>query len=190
MRFDPLNLELFGSTPFISKAVILNYTRNPERRFTFELGIDANDDALAAIRTGVAAIESLDFILQEPKPAAMIQTVGDSNIVIWYSGWVNQRDTDFGRGRSLAIHSAKNALEADGFTLPEPTYRVLIDESAASVDLKIGSKQATPEPLRTPVTVDDEVLDTRPDEYLEKMISEEREQDTGADLLDQSKPVE
>jgi hypothetical protein len=28
----------------VFKAVILNYTRNPQRRFEFVLGIDAEDD--------------------------------------------------------------------------------------------------------------------------------------------------
>ena len=188
MTLDGNHLRIPNSDVF--KAVILNYTRNPERRFTFELGVDANDDPLAAIRTGVAAIETLDFILKEPGPAAKIQTVGDSNIVIWFSAWVNQRQTDFGRGRSLAIRAAKDALEADGFTLPEPIYRVRFDETAATIELGTASTSEAPQPRKAAVAVDDEVLDTRPDEHLGRLISEEREQDAGVDLLDQSKPVE
>ena len=37
----------------VFKAVILNYTRNAERRFDFMLGVDADDDAEAAVRRWV-----------------------------------------------------------------------------------------------------------------------------------------
>ncbi len=188
MTTDGNHLRIPNADVF--KAVILNYTRNPERRFTFELGIDANDDPLAAISIGVAAIEQLDFILREPGPAAKIESVGDSNIVIWFGAWVNQRQTDFGRGRSLAIRAAKDALEDNGFTLPEPIYRVRFDETAATIGLGTGSISEAPVARKRAVEVDDEILDTRPDEHLERMVSEEREQDGVADLLDQSKPVE
>ena len=138
----------------------------------------------------MAAIEQLDFILREPGPAAKIESVGDSNIVIWFGAWVNQRQTDFGRGRSLAIRAAKDALEDNGFTLPEPIYRVRFDETAATIGLGTGSISEAPVARKRAVEVDDEILDTRPDEHLERMVSEEREQDGVADLLDQSEPVE
>lgn len=188
MTTDGNHLRIPNADVF--KAVILNYTRNPERRFTFELGIDANDDPLAAISIGMAAIEQLDFILREPGPAGKIESVGDSNIVIWFSAWVNQRQTDFGRGRSLAIRAAKDALEDNGFTLPEPIYRVRFDETAATIGLGTGSKSEAPVARKRAVEVDDEILDTRPDEHLERMVSAEQEQDEVANLLDQSKPVE
>ncbi|MBT8099327.1 MAG: mechanosensitive ion channel [Gammaproteobacteria bacterium] len=188
MTLDGNHLRIPNADVF--KAVILNYTRNPERRFTFELGIDANDDPLAAIATGVEAIEDLPFILSEPKSAAMIESVGDSNIVIWFSAWIDQRHTDFGRGRSLAIRAAKDALETNGFTLPEPIYRVRFDETAAKVGLDVGSPAAKQEARVAVADVGDVVLDTRPDDHLDRMISEEREVDGGEDLLDESKPVE
>lgn len=189
MTTDGNHLRIPNSDVF--KAVILNYSRNPERRFTFELGVDANDDPLAAINTGVAAIEELDFVLKEPGPSAKIETVGDSNIVIWFGAWLDQKETDFGRGRSLAIRAAKDALEAKGFTLPEPVYRIRFDDSAAAANLEATSRLRISESSRVMKSdAADAVLDTRPDDHLEKMISEEREQDSGTDLLDQSKPVE
>ncbi len=189
MTTDGNHLRIPNSNVF--KAVILNYSRNPERRFTFELGVDANDDPLAAISTGVAAIAELDFVLQDPGPSAMIKSVGDSNIVIWFGAWVDQKDTDFGRGRSMAIRAAKDALEAKGFTLPEPIYRVRFDETAAAIGIEATTKKTTAEPRKAAAAeVSSAVLDTSPDDHLEKMISEERELEGGADLLDQSKPVE
>ncbi|MDN7133788.1 mechanosensitive ion channel family protein [Halomonas sp. MC140] len=108
----------------VFKGIILNYTQNPERRFNFELGVDANDDPLAAIKVGLNAVQKLDFVLAEPKAIAVITHVGDSNIILEFQMWVDQSKTDFGKARSIAIRETKHALEDQGFSLPEPIYRL------------------------------------------------------------------
>lgn len=122
MTLDGNQLRIPNAEVF--KATILNYTKNPERRFTFELGVDANDDPLAAIKVGLDAIYTLAFVLDEPKAVAVITNVGDSNIILEFQIWVDQSDTDFSKARSIAIRETKHALENEGFSLPEPIYRL------------------------------------------------------------------
>jgi small-conductance mechanosensitive channel len=198
MTLDGNHLRIPNSNVF--KGIILNYTRNPERRFEFDLGVDAEDDPVAAMKTGLDAIRDLDFVLADPKPDANIETVGDSNIVVKFLAWVNQNQTDFRKARSLAIRAAKNALEENGFTLPEPIYRLRFDESFSSAtgeNLGVSRTNASREASqgeKTKILPDisdtDELLDVRPDLHLEEKVNEEREQDSGTDLLDNSKPVE
>ena len=201
MTLDGNHLRVPNSTVF--KAVILNYTRNPERRFEFELGVDAEDDPVAAMATGIAAISSLDFVLDEPKPDAIIKSVGDSNIVIRFMGWVNQSQTNFGKARSLAIRAAKDAVEEAGFTLPEPIYRLRFD--GAPVQVKAGTGVTVTESEATPAAppakpkaaastdariAEADVLDTRPDDHIAEKVDEERAQTGEKDLLDSGRPVE
>ena len=122
MTLDGNQLRIPNAEVF--KGTILNYTKNPERRFTFELGVDANDDPLAAIKVGIDAICQLDFVLNEPKAIAVINNVGDSNIILEFQVWVDQSETDFAKARSIAIRETKHALEDEGFSLPEPIYRL------------------------------------------------------------------
>lgn len=122
MTLDGNQLRIPNAEVF--KGTILNYTKNPERRFTFELGVDANDDPLAAIKVGLDAIHTLVFVLDEPKAIAVITNVGDSNIVLEFQVWVDQSETDFAKARSIAIRETKHALEDKGFSLPEPIYRL------------------------------------------------------------------
>ncbi|SJN41408.1 mechanosensitive ion channel family protein [Psychrobacter sp. JB385] len=122
MTLDGNQLRIPNAEVF--KGTILNYTKNPERRFTFELGVDANNDPLAAIKVGVDAINDLAFVLDNPKAMAVITNVGDSNIVLEFQIWVNQAETDFAKARSIAIRETKHALENAGFSLPEPIYRL------------------------------------------------------------------
>lgn len=122
MTLDGNQLRIPNAEVF--KGTILNYSKNPERRFTFELGVDANNDPLAAIKVGIDAIHTLAFVLDKPKAIAFITNVGDSNIVLEFQVWVNQLDTDFAKARSIAIRETKHALENAGFSLPEPIYRL------------------------------------------------------------------
>lgn len=126
MTLDGNQLRIPNAEVF--KGTILNYTKNPERRFTFELGVDANNDPLAAIKVGIDAINDLAFVLDNPKAMAVITNVGDSNIVLEFQIWVNQSETDFAKARSIAIRETKHALENAGFSLPEPIYRLRFNE--------------------------------------------------------------
>ena len=158
MTLDGNQLRIPNAEVF--KGTILNYTKNPERRFTFELGVDANDDPLAAIKVGLDAIGTLAFVLDEPKAIAVIINVGDSNIVLEFQVWVDQSETDFAKARSIAIRETKHALENEGFSLPEPIYRLRFNDklekaiehmqnstSSAKSDMTITS--TTPEPTVT-----------------------------------------
>ena len=196
MTLDGNHLRIPNSTVF--KAVILNYTTNPERRFEFELGVDGNDDPIAAIQTGINAMKALDFVLQQPKCNGVIKVVGDSNIVIRFTGWVNQTETDFGKARSAALFAAKLALEKHGFSLPEPIYRVRFDESlpagltVSAETAMTGSKaESAAKPEKHIATSEDvNEVDVAPETHLDEKVSEERAAGGDADLLDKSRPVE
>jgi len=139
MTLDGNQLRIPNAEVF--KGVILNYTKNPERRFTFELGVDANDDPLAAIKVGLDAIHTLEFVLDEPKAIAVINNVGDSNIILEFQVWVNQSETDFAKARSIAIRETKHALENEGFSLPEPIYRLRFnDKVEKALEMGQGEK--------------------------------------------------
>ena len=199
MTLDGNHLRIPNSTVF--KAVILNYTSNPERRFEFELGVDAEDDPVAAMSVGLGAIRELPFVLADPEPTAIISVVGDSNIVLRFMGWVNQESADFAKSRSLAIRAAMTVLEDKGFTLPEPIYRLRFDPkspplpAAADMVADTGSEHGTGRTKRGGETADrhvdlQESMDVTPDRHLEEKVSEERAIHVDHDLLDQDRPVE
>ena len=152
MTLDGNQLRIPNAEVF--KATILNYTKNPERRFTFELGVDANDDPLAAIKVGLDAIHTLAFVLDEPKAVAVITNVGDSNIILEFQIWVDQSDTDFSKARSIAIRETKHALENEGFSLPEPIYRLRFNSNLekAFEHMQANTDGAKSDMTITPIT--------------------------------------
>ena len=190
MTLDGNHLRIPNATVF--KAVILNYTRNPKRRFDFELGVDADDDPLAAIETGLATLKSHDFVLDDPAPFACIQQVGDSNIVILYAGWVDQEKTSYIQARSVALASVKTALEAAGFALPEPIYRLRFDNGAAmnisEATSQPAAETAPPKPISRPQA---DISTMQPEEDIERQVDAERRSDGNEeDLLSKQAPIE
>jgi small-conductance mechanosensitive channel len=200
MTLDGNHLRIPNSAVF--KAVILNYTRNPERRFEFDLGVDADDDPVAAMQVGMDALCNLPFVLNEPEPNAIITDVGDSNIIIRFMAWIDQRDSDFGKSRSLAIRAAKTVLEEQGFTLPEPIYRLRVDQSLAwlssSTEMAgeptlvddLEPKQAAKPEEKSELLEAEVDMDVSPDKHLEEKVDLERAMSHEEDLLDNDRPVE
>lgn len=190
LTLDGNHVQIPNATVF--NAIILNYSRNPQRRFEFDLGVDAADDPVDGMDVGLAAVNGLDFVLDTPKATAVIREVGDSNIVLRFYGWVDQTKTDFLKGRSLAIKAAKTALEGAGFALPEPIYRLRFDEAAPLPIQRLVPTAGAPrpKPTRSPEG-SPTAADTAPDVHVAKLVSEERATSgTKGDLLDDRRPVE
>lgn len=189
MTLDGNHLRIPNSIVF--KAVILNYTRNSQRRFSFDLGIDAEDDPIAALAVGLTAVNGLKFVLDDPKATAVIQDVGGSNILLRFFGWVDQAETDWFKGRSLAINAAAHALTTAGFALPEPIYRLRFDESAPLPLKGFEAAQITQDvPAKEPLPIPFPEGDTSPDTHVEQMVTDERAGTGKDDLLDSGRPIE
>ncbi|WP_373491011.1 mechanosensitive ion channel family protein [Parasphingorhabdus sp.] len=189
MTLDGNHLRIPNATVF--KAEILNYTRNPQRRFSFELGVDAEDDPAAAIESGLRAINSQDFILNDPEATAEIREVGDSNILITFHGWIDQRSSDYRKARGAAIRVTKNALEDSGFALPEPIYRLRFDNVPPQIAANFQSDQAADKVAKKPRKASaTEVVDVSRENHVEKLVDSERSDDGTSDLLDPHQPVE
>jgi small-conductance mechanosensitive channel len=197
MTLDGNHLRIPNSIVF--KGIILNYSTNPERRFEFVLGVDGADDPLAAMQVGLTEINKHESILSEPGAGASIDSVGDSSIIIKFTGWVDQAQSDFVKARSVAIAAAKNALETNGFTLPEPIYRLRFDETANGLPLGIIDTSAAEDKKAESINnkpVEDKpkavktMVDVSVNEHLQEKVNQERAKDTESDLLDQSQPTE
>ena len=95
-------------------------------------------------------------------------------------------------------------LEDQGFTLPEPIYRLRFDPGLDSALQKRIGAQAAPEadsakpkpqreemhPLKIQPTVDESSLDVSPDTHLNEKVDEEIMVQGENDLLDDERPRE
>jgi len=186
----------------VYKGVLINFTHNPERRFQFTVGVDTAVDLTAARALAVATSQATTGVLRSPKASCLIESLGDSNVVLTLFAWTDQSQYDFGKVRSAAINRVKLAFESAGFDMPEPIYRLKIDsmalansqpnpasESGAGAD---GTGQSLP--------TAEQAMASLPDEHIHQIadVSRDRELDAKVraelaaenDLLDSNAPKE
>ncbi len=185
MNLDGNHVRIPNATIF--KGVLVNYSRNPERRFEFELGVNADADLAAAVELGVRSLESLEFVLKDPHPLGWIVAVGDSNVVLWFSAWIDQKRTNFGAARGEALRQVKLALEQAGMELPEPIYRLKIDNVAAATGAETAADQADSGAATTAARPSGHI---RKSSDISEKVAAERGTAGGQDLLDAAAPTE
>ncbi|MDR7102013.1 hypothetical protein [Croceicoccus sp. BE223] len=136
MSLDGNHLRIPGSTVF--KALILNEARNPQRRFECDLGVDADDDPVAALAVGTGALGTMKSVLRSPEPSARIMEGGDSNIVLRFLGWVDQSFRRLRQG--AAALAGLSQVAAAGLKKPS-------EAGAASpvAEPKVGAKPVAPD---------------------------------------------
>ena len=149
----------------VYKGVILNYDRNPQRRFSIPLGIGPGDDPGRALELGLELLGETPGVILDPPPSAFLTAVGASTLDLTFYAWVDQRVSSLGKVKGEAIRLLVSRFAAEGIELPEPTYRVVQSTSAA--------------PESAPS--DPGAIDTSADHFLDEQIAQERRSE--GDLL-------
>lgn len=187
MTLDGNHLRIPNATIF--NSVMQNNTRNPLRRFRFDLSVSQQEDLARAREIGLSALQNMDGVLEEPSPRAVITEIGDSWVVIRFFGWVNQGEVAFDKARSEAIRLTKEALDFHGVAMPAPEYGIRVLEGVAvagvsEAPVEVGepsARSATSDPgvERTPSVEPD----LTPDQSLDQQIAKDREEAKEPDLL-------
>ena len=108
MTPDGNHLRLPNATVF--KAIILNYTANPKRRVSVATDIDAGESIQAAQDAGLAAIDAIEGILDDPPPRMIVRGYDSSGIKLEFQAWIDQTHNDPLKTRSAATHAIKRAF--------------------------------------------------------------------------------
>ena len=168
MTADGNHLQLPNSLVF--KSVLLNFTRNPKRRFDFEVAVDNGSSWHVAMEQGVAAIAAIEGVLEDPAPSTLVRSMGNDGGTLLFTGWIDQRRNDLARTRSEAMRKVRSRLHEAGILPPEPVQRVMLMRDKVGAD----PQHANGGPAR------DTSVDRELDQQLDHARSLERD---GADLL-------
>ncbi len=148
----------------VYKAVIINFTRQPERRFEFSVGVDTDLDLNAAQQTALDTIYGVEGVLAEPAATVLVTELGDSNVSLTVRAWIDQRKSDHLKVRSEAIRQVKQAFDDAGIAMPEPIYRLRFQEGA----LNIGASLRASDDSRSTSSTDTSVSTPPADSLIDK----------------------
>ncbi|MGV8922158.1 MAG: mechanosensitive ion channel family protein [Thermomonas sp.] len=153
----------------VFKSVLLNFSRNPKRRFDFELDLNPGASLHGAMDAGIAALKSLDAVLEEPAPAALIMRILPVGATLQYAGWIDQTSSDLPKTRSEALRRVMKALLITANAAGEPVQRIRLERGEAETQLPVDENGAD--------------RDTSVDHALDDQIGKARREETSSDLL-------
>jgi small-conductance mechanosensitive channel len=114
----------------VYKSVITNFSRNPLRRFEFEVGIDSEDDISNAQQHALNALSAISSVLNDPSASVTVSKLGDSNTTLLIRAWMNQTEYDLLKVRSESIRLVKTSFDDAGIVMPEPIYRLNVSDAS------------------------------------------------------------
>ncbi|NLT70216.1 MAG: mechanosensitive ion channel family protein [Verrucomicrobiaceae bacterium] len=166
----------------VINSELLNYTRNPLRRFEFTAGISVNIDLIKAQKVGLLALAGIPEVLRAPEPVIVVDQLGESTIQLRFFAWLDQTQHDFLKVRSQSIRLVKEAFDEAGIDMPEPLYRVHLKRSGArKTEKKTAAPALSPE-LResAPETFE---MDLSADHTIDEQMREEQRLSPEKNLL-------
>ncbi len=103
---------------------IVNYTRNPTRRITLDVGVAYGTDLDKAVKIALEAVKNIDGVLEDPAPQVVITELADSSVNLQVRVWVKKED--YGRVKPEIIKAIYNAFNEAGIEIPYPQLDVHI----------------------------------------------------------------
>ncbi|MFO8174828.1 MAG: mechanosensitive ion channel family protein [Longimicrobiales bacterium] len=160
----------------VFKNPLTNFTANPRRLFSFDVGVGVEEDLLEVSSIGTRTLQAMKGVMEDPPPFARFIDLGDSSVKVRLQGWVDQRDADFLKVRSEAIRLVKTALDAAGVEMPEPIYRVYTG--------RMRERPAPPAGGEADVAEEAARIDVIPDGKLDAQVMEDLRTSDDENLLE------
>ena len=171
LSFDGNQIRIPNATVF--KSRIVNFSRNAERRFTWELGVIPEADLAQAQALALETVNALPFVLKTPAASVWIESIGDSSITMGMAAWIDQNDTSIVLARSEAIRLVQAAYDSVGIGAQAPAYRLLHEGDMPRADNSKPSQPAARQgPDAPPAPVQD--VEAVEDKQLADIVDQER----------------
>jgi small-conductance mechanosensitive channel len=170
--------------------VITNYTRNPSRRFSFDVGVDTEQNLVSVQQLAIEVLQKMEGVSKEPPPSVSIEALGDSNVIVRIYGWVNQRKFDYLKVKSEAIRLIKDAFDRAGIGMPEPIYNLKLAEMPVSQPLPKVSSLPKKAEVKRAITDHRGAANVGKDDHIKRQIEQEQQAADVEDLLDKAAPQE
>ncbi len=109
----------------VYKTTIENFTANPLRRLTFDVGIGYDDPASEAQQLVLDKLKEHGMTLFEPAPRVLLESLGTSSVNLRAFFWIDGTKNDWQSVRSSCMRVAKQALMQAGISLPDEAREVI-----------------------------------------------------------------
>lgn len=122
------NAELFTNSVTVNTAF-------EKRRLEYDVGIGYGDDIDRAKELIIEAIASVEGVLHDPPPEALVMELSESTVDIRARWWISPpRRAEALDSRNMVLLAIKKKLTANGIDLPFPTQQILFHDQTEETD--------------------------------------------------------
>ncbi|SMO94815.1 mechanosensitive ion channel domain-containing protein [Fodinibius sediminis] len=191
MTLDGNHLQIPNSTVY--KSSILNYTSNPNQRFTFTIGIGYDASVISAQDLATKIFKEHPAVLREPEPLILVDKLASSTINLMFYVWVDGSKHNILKVKSSVLRQIKTAYMAEGISMPDDARERVFLDGVTLQPLKKTAPSDKKKPESTPLAEDSKLI-TKAEGQLESNDEEILEQarisrspEEGDDLLKPNK---
>jgi small-conductance mechanosensitive channel len=135
---------------------IVNRTRNGQLRITVDVGVDYDADVQHALAVAADAMADVDAVLDTPAPDAVLDSFGDSAVVLTLRFWI--RDPTIERkweAQNRVVETVKTAFEREGIKIPFPQRELAGREEADGFRVRGSGSERAPGETGAPAERED-----------------------------------
>ncbi|MEM7600415.1 MAG: mechanosensitive ion channel family protein, partial [Verrucomicrobiota bacterium] len=167
----------------VMNSDLLNFSRNPLRRFDFYVGVSTDFNLAEVKRIALETLAQNPAVLADPAPMVAIDSLGDSAVVVRLFAWLDQSKHGFLKVKSESIRLIKEAFDDAGIEMPEPIYRVNLRDKALPAPSPAQPQKKSVAPIAE-ISEDD----LSADDSIDDQIEAEAEQSGEENLLKPKEP--
>lgn len=123
MTFEGNHIQIPNS--LVYKGTITNFTSNPNRRFSFTIGIGYDTSSTEAQNAAMKVLAEHPAILSEPEPQVLVEQLASSTINLTVYAWVNAQEHSWGKVKSSVMRLTLRAFEEAGFSMPDDQREIV-----------------------------------------------------------------
>ncbi|MEZ6130001.1 MAG: mechanosensitive ion channel family protein [Planctomycetaceae bacterium] len=139
MTMDGNHVQIPNST--IYKGTIVNFTSNPNRRFSFVIGIGYDTAPTEAQETALRVLDEHPAVLDDPEPQVLVESLGSSTVNLTIYAWVDASQHSWIKVQSSVMRLVLKAAEDAGFSMPDDQREIVFP---AGVPVQMLSTDDTP----------------------------------------------
>ena len=109
----------------VYKGTITNFTSNPNRRFSFVIGIGYDTSATDAQNAAMKTLSDHPAILKEPEPQVLVEQLASSTINLTVYAWLNAQEHSLPKVKSSVMRLTLRAFEDAGFSMPDDQREIV-----------------------------------------------------------------
>lgn len=116
MTLDGNHIQIPNST--IYKSIIRNFTSNPNRRESFNVGIGYKEDIVKAQNVALKILNEHPAVMKTPEPQVLVDNLGSAAVNLQIYFWMNGDSYSWLSVRSSIIRLVKQAFDDQNITIP------------------------------------------------------------------------